>query len=63
MKLSAHRARLEHHIIRIYCLFTVLRSAFKKWLAVEKQVGDQNSVETVKSRAQDWRQKETVLET
>jgi hypothetical protein len=37
-------------------LFTVLRSALKKWLAVEKQIGDQNDIEAVKRRAQEWKQ-------
>jgi len=31
------------------------RSALKKWLAVEKQLGDEDSIEVVKTRAQAWK--------
>ena len=37
-----------------------LRTFFKKWLALEKRVGDEAGAETVKAKAIEWTQRAAI---
>ena len=44
-------------IANVYIVIYLDRAFFKKWLELEKRLGDEEGVETVKERAIEWTQR------
>jgi rRNA biogenesis protein RRP5 len=65
-KMTSHKAKyvfftsiIERLPILTWTLHT-LRAFFKKWLALEKRIGDEAGAETVKAKAIEWTRRAAI---